>query len=86
MPRLSAGTTSALSIPQKVVDRLKGYIREKGIQPNQKIFPISYEAARTMVKKSGGKVGIRLRPHDLRRHAATYRQVKNSVISSTRGI
>ena len=59
-------------IPQKVADRLKEYIRDKGIQPDRKIFPICYEAARTMVKKAGDKVGIRLRPHDLRRHAATY--------------
>jgi integrase len=59
-------------IPQKVADRLKEYIRENGIQPDQRIFPISYEAARTMVKKAGDRVGIRLRPHDLRRHAATY--------------
>jgi len=59
-------------IPQKVADRLRDYINEKGIQPDQRIFPISYEAARAMVKKAGEKVGIRLRPHDLRRHAATY--------------
>lgn len=59
-------------IPLKVADRLKEYIRDKGIQPHQRIFPISYEAVRTMVKKGGDKVGIRLRPHDLRRHAATY--------------
>jgi len=57
-------------IPQKVADRLKEYVRENGIQPDQRIFPISYEAARTMVKKAGDRVGIRLRPHDLRRHAA----------------
>jgi integrase len=36
------------------------------------VFPISYEAARIMVLKSGNMVGIRLRPHDLRRHAATF--------------
>lgn len=59
-------------IPQKVAYRLKDYIREKGIQPDQCIFPICYEAARAMVKKAGDLVGIHLRPHDLRRHAATY--------------
>jgi len=59
-------------IPQKVADRLKEYIRDKSIQPDQKIFPICYEAARTMVKKAGEKIRIRLRPHDLRRFAATY--------------
>ncbi|MBC8466528.1 MAG: tyrosine-type recombinase/integrase [Deltaproteobacteria bacterium] len=44
-------------IPQKVADRLKEYIRDKGIQPDLRIFPICYEAARTMVKKGGDKVG-----------------------------
>ncbi|UCF82093.1 MAG: site-specific integrase, partial [Desulfobacteraceae bacterium] len=59
-------------IPQKVADRLKDYVREKGIQPDQRIFPICYEAARAMVKKGGDVIGIHLRPHDLRRHAATF--------------
>ena len=45
---------------------------KKGIQPHQLIFPICYEAAREMVAKAGSVVGIHLRPHDLRRHAATY--------------
>jgi len=39
-------------IPQKVADRLKEYIRDKGIGPEL--------------------VSIDLRPHDLRRHAATF--------------
>ena len=59
-------------IPQRLADRLKDYIREKCIQSHQRIFPICYEAARAMVAKSGNVVGIHLRPHDLRRHAATY--------------
>jgi integrase len=59
-------------IPQKVADRLKDYIRNKNIGPQQRIFPISYPAARAVVKKAGRLVGITLRPHDLRRHAATY--------------
>jgi integrase/recombinase XerD len=58
--------------PQKVADRLKDYIRQKAIQPYQRIFPICYEAARAMVKKAGEMVGVRLSPHDLRRFAATY--------------
>jgi len=37
-------------VPQKVADRLKEYIRENGTHPDQRIFPISYEAVRTMVK------------------------------------
>lgn len=59
-------------IPQKVADRLKDYIRDKGIGPDQRIFPITYPAARAVVKKAGKLVRINLKPHDLRRHAATY--------------
>jgi integrase len=59
-------------IPQKVADRLREYARQKCKNPNDRIFPISYEAARIMVMKAGNMVGIHLRPHDLRRHAATF--------------
>ncbi len=40
-------------IPLKVADRLKMYINAKGIEPDQRIFPITYSAARMMVKKAG---------------------------------
>ena len=64
-------------IPQKVADRLKEYVRVQKIAPKQLIFPICYGAARAMVKKAGHVVGIRLRPHDLRRHAATFASRSN---------
>jgi integrase len=59
-------------IPQKVADRLKEYIRNKGFGPDQRIFPITYPAARAVVKKAGRLVRINLQSHDLRRHTATY--------------
>jgi integrase len=59
-------------IPQKVADRLREYAMQKCESPEDRIFPISYEAARAMVNKAGKMVGIHLRPHDLRRHSATY--------------
>ncbi len=59
-------------IPQRIADRLKSYIWEKDIQPHERIFSICYETAREMVANSGAIVGIHLRPHDLRRHSATY--------------
>jgi integrase len=55
-----------------VADRLREYTRHKCKNPNDRIFPISYEAARIMVLKAGNMVGVYLGPHDLRRHAATY--------------
>ena len=59
-------------IPQKIAERLRAYMREKGIQSGQRIFPVTYAAARMIAKKAGSLVGVHLRPHDLRRHAATY--------------
>ncbi len=68
----SGKETEVVFIPQKVADRLKEYIREKEIHRNSRIFPITYSAARIMVMKAGKLVNINLRPHDLRRHAATF--------------
>jgi integrase/recombinase XerD len=59
-------------IPQKVADRLKEYVKESGTGPEERLFPINYNAAWIMVRKAGSLVGIHLRPHDLRRHAATF--------------
>jgi integrase len=56
----------------EIADRLKEYITRKGIGSDQRIFPISYTAGREVVNKAGKVVGIHLKPHDLRRHAATY--------------
>ena len=57
-------------VPQKVADRLKEYIRANKI--STRIFPIGYEAARIIIRKAGHLVHIHLRPHDLRRYAATH--------------
>jgi len=51
---------------------LKEYAHSFCKNSYDRIFPISYEAARFIVAKAGGLVDIKLRPHDLRRHAATY--------------
>jgi integrase len=59
-------------IPQKVADGLKEYVKSQNIGQHDRIFPICSGAARSVVKKAGNLVGINLRPHDLRRHAATF--------------
>jgi len=68
----SGKSSEVVFIPKKLADRLKDYIKARGIEGDQRIFPISYTAARVMVRKAGTLVGVHLRPHDLRRHAATY--------------
>jgi len=59
-------------VPRKILVRLTGYVRAQEIGKKERIFPISYVAAWSMVRKAGKMVDIELRPHDLRRHAATY--------------
>lgn len=59
-------------IPQKVGNRLKEYIREKGLQPDDRSFPVGYGAAGFIVKKAANRVGVNISPHDLRRHAASF--------------
>ncbi len=59
-------------IPKKLSIRLMNYVRDTSIPLNKLIFPITYAGARKIVLKAGNMVGIKLRPHDLRRHAATF--------------
>jgi integrase len=59
-------------VPRKLLLRLNDYVRINKIGLNDRIFHISYVAAWSMVKKAGNMVAVELRPHDLRRHAATY--------------
>jgi integrase len=68
----SGSDVEIVFIPQKVADRLQEYVRSEKIGLNSRIFPICYEAARAVARKAGNMVGIYLRPHDLRRHAATF--------------
>lgn len=62
----------SIFVPKKTAERLHEYLRVEGIKQHERVFPISYETARMIVRRSGELVGVRLRPHDLRRHAATF--------------
>jgi integrase len=68
----SGRTGETVYVPRKILVRLSSYVKAKNINTSERIFPISYVAAWSMVKKAGMLVNIELRPHDLRRHAATY--------------
>jgi integrase/recombinase XerD len=68
----SGKISEVVFIPKKLADRLKNFLNDEGVAGNQRIFPLTYTAARVIVKKAGDLVGVHLRPHDLRRHAATY--------------
>lgn len=68
----SGRSEETVYVPRKILVRLSEYVKAHDCHDNERIFPISYVAAWSMVKKSGKIVNIELRPHDLRRHAATY--------------
>jgi len=68
----SGRTGETVYVPRKLLIRLNDYTKANNFSMKELIFPISYVAAWTMVKKAGNLVDVELRPHDLRRHAATY--------------
>lgn len=52
-------------VPRKILVRLNDYVKAKGISTDDRIFPISYVAAWSVVRKAGKLVDIELCPHDL---------------------
>jgi integrase len=59
-------------MPETVAGRLKAYCETHNIMPDHRLFPVCYSTARSLVKRMGDKMGMKIRPHDLRRHSATY--------------
>jgi integrase/recombinase XerD len=59
-------------MPETLAGRLQSYLEVQKIRPDQRLFPICYSTARSMVKRLGDKMHMKIRPHDLRRHSATY--------------
>ncbi|MFT5700982.1 MAG: integrase/recombinase XerD [Desulforhopalus sp.] len=68
----SGRTEETVYVPRKLLVRLTNYVNGNSVGSNDRIFPISYVAAWSMVKKAGKLVDFELRPNDLRRHSATY--------------
>ena len=56
-------------VPRKILVRLSEYVNANDFGTEDQIFPISYVAAWSMLKKAGKLVDIELKPHDFRRHA-----------------
>lgn len=59
-------------MPENVSRKLAEYIRVKALQPEDRVFPICYSTARSLVKRLGAKLNVQISPHDLRRFSATY--------------
>ena len=59
-------------MPEQVAKRLDEYIHREALTPGDRLFSICYSTARSLVKQYGEKLSIKISPHDLRRHSATY--------------
>jgi integrase/recombinase XerD len=68
----SGREAEAAFIPRKVAERLKDYIQTEKFEPGDRLFRVSYTTARLRTKAAGELIRIHLRPHDLRRHCATF--------------
>ncbi len=68
----SGNQTEIVFIPKKVADRLREYITSVNIEDDNNVFPLGYTRAREIVQNAGKIISVDLKPHDLRRHAATY--------------
>ncbi|MDA8170682.1 MAG: site-specific integrase [Nitrospiraceae bacterium] len=59
-------------MPEHIATRLAEYVQGKQLSPGDRVFPLCYTAVRNIVNRLGEKVNVKLTPHDLRRHSATY--------------
>ena len=59
-------------MPEQIAKRVDEYIKKERLHPDDKLFPICYSTARSLIMKQGEKINIQISPHDLRRHSATY--------------
>ena len=70
--RSRAGMRKAPSCPRRWPAGSTHTVEAQNILPDQKLFPICYSTARSLVKRLGDRMNVKIRPHDLRRHSATY--------------
>ena len=59
-------------MPEHIAARLAEYVQGKQLSAGDRVFPLCYTAVRNIVNRLGEKVNVKLTPHDLRRHSATY--------------
>jgi integrase len=59
-------------MPEHIAARLAEYVANKRLSPEDRIFPLCYTTVRNLVTGLGKKLNVKISPHDLRRHSATY--------------
>lgn len=59
-------------MPEHIAGRIAEYVAGKQLPPDDRVFPLCYTTVRNLVAGLGKKVNVKISPHDLRRHSATY--------------
>ncbi|MGD0238311.1 MAG: site-specific integrase [Syntrophorhabdales bacterium] len=59
-------------MPEQIANRLGEYVKGRNLRSDERLFPLCYSAARSLVRRLGGKLHTTVSPHDLRRYSATY--------------
>jgi integrase/recombinase XerD len=59
-------------MPEHIAARLAEYVAAKQFAPDGRVFPLCYTTVRNLVTGLGKKLNVKISPHDLRRHSATY--------------
>jgi integrase/recombinase XerD len=59
-------------MPEAVAKRISDYIRDANLLAEDRLFPICYSTARSMIRNHGARLKMNITPHDLRRYSATY--------------
>jgi integrase/recombinase XerD len=59
-------------MPEHIATRLAGYVASAQMAPDDRVFPLCYTTVRNLVTGLGKKLNVKISPHDLRRHSATY--------------
>ena len=59
-------------MPGHIAARLTEHIQTRQMLPEDRVFPLCYTAVRNLVIGLGRKLNVKISPHDLRRHSATY--------------
>ncbi len=59
-------------MPEHIALRLAEYVANEQLSPADRAFPLCYTTVRNLVTGLGKKLNVKISPHDLRRHSATY--------------
>ena len=68
----SGKDAEAIFLPEAIANKLRAYIQRADLKKEDQVSKLCCSAARTRINRLGQKAGIKLKPHDPRRHSAAF--------------